>query len=350
MDLELSIDPGDVSSEGKPGRKGLSRARAALKISNLALAESLEAHAFLQSVLDASKDCIKVLTLDGAIVFMNDGGRQAMEVDDFEAIAGRSWTELWDGEGKQAAERALDIARQGGTDHFVGQSPTLKGNLKYWDVTVSHLPAAEGKPGHVLSVARDITIEKDAEAQRDLLSRELSHRIKNSLSLAQAIGLQTFRDSKASTQQDFSGRLAALATAQELLLQTRWTSVSVAALVSRTMAPLCPTGRCAVEGSNVQLDGRMGMALALAVHELATNALNFGALSVATGNVAIHWSAADGVFQFSWTETGGPPVKPPTARGFGTRLITGNLEGDFMGKVDLNYLPSGLVLTLEAPL
>jgi PAS domain S-box-containing protein len=329
---------------------GLSRAHADLKVSELALAVSLEAHAFLQSVLDASKDCIKVLTLDGVIIFMNDGGRQAMEVEDSDLLAGKSWTGLWDGDGKEAALRALEIARNGGSDNFVGQSPTLKGTLKYWDVTVSHLPGTAGKPGLVLSISRDITIEKEAEAQRAVLSQELSHRIKNSLALAQAIGLQTFRGADADKLESFSGRLAALATAQELLLQTRWTSVSVPALVKRTLGPLTPAGQCHTEGGEVLLDGRKGLALALAVHELATNALKYGALSVPAGRVSLAWSDTDGIFRFSWTESDGPVVTPPITRGFGTRLITRNLEGDFMGTVELSYVPTGLVLTLTARL
>ena len=350
MASDISATVVDPNGHDKGRGAGLSQARAALKLSELALAESLEAHAFLQSVLDASKDCIKVLTLDGMIVFLNDGGRTAMEVDDIELIAGRSWTSLWDGEGKLAAERALEAARNGGSDHFVGQSPTLKGTLKYWDITVSHLPGAAGRPGHVLSIARDITMEKDAEAQRELLSQELSHRIKNSLSLAQAIGLQTFRSADTSKHQDFSGRLAALATAQDLLLQTRWASVSVPALVRKTLGPLCPADQCEVDGGEVSLDGRKGLALALAVHELATNAVKYGALSVPGGKVSLCWSLVDGQFAFSWTESGGPPVKPPTSKGFGTRLITRNLEGDFMGTVTLNYSPTGLVLNLSARL
>jgi PAS domain S-box-containing protein len=330
--------------------EGLSRAHADLKVSELALAVSLEAHAFLQSVLDASKDCIKVLTAEGAIIFMNDGGRQAMEVEDSDLLAGKSWTGLWDGDGREAALRALEIARNGGSDHFVGQSSTLKGTLKYWDVTVSHLPGTAGKPGLVLSISRDITAEKEAEAQRAILSQELSHRIKNSLALAQAIGLQTFRGADSDKLESFSGRLAALATAQELLLQTRWTSVSVPALVRRTLGPLCPAGQCHTDGGDVSLDGRTGLALALALHELATNALKYGALSVPTGRVSLAWSNTDGLFRFSWNETGGPAVAPPTKRGFGTRLITRNLESDFMGTVELNYMATGLVLTLTARL
>jgi len=339
----------DAHDEDTSRNQAASRAHTALKNSELALAESVEAHAFLKSVLDASKDCIKVLTLDGAIIFMNDGGRDAMEVDDLATIFGAPWIDLWRGDGRLAAQQALDIARTGGSDHFVGRSSTLTGTSKYWDVTVTHLEGTAGKPGHVLSISRDITAEKNAEAQRDLLSRELSHRIKNSLALAQAIGLQTFRAADISKQQDFSGRLAALATAQELLLQTRWEPVSVLALVNRTLGPMCREVQCRVEGGDVRLDGRRGLALALAVHELTTNALKYGALSVPTGMVSLGWSNAGGVFKFTWAETGGPTVEPPTTKGFGTRLITRNLEADFVGTVELNYLPSGLVLSLTAP-
>jgi len=341
---------GDKLEESQTAGNGGPLAQTALQNSEVALAESVEAQAFLKRVLDASKDCIKVLTLDGAIIFINNGGRDAMEVDDLDNIVGASWIDIWSGADALAAQRALEIARRGGSDQFVARTSTLKGRMKHWHVTVAYLPATSGKSGHVLSISRDVTLETEAEAQREMLSHELSHRIKNSLALAQAIGLQTFRGADPSKQQHFSGRLAALATAQDLLLQTRWESVPVSDLVDRTLSPMCSGDQCLIDGDDVRIDGRKGLALALAIHELATNALKYGSLSVPTGKVSLSWSSSDGLFKFTWVETGGPMVNNPTTKGFGTRLITRNLESDFMGSVELNYVPSGLVLSLTAPI
>ncbi|MDQ3144476.1 MAG: PAS domain-containing protein [Pseudomonadota bacterium] len=325
------------------------RTKSALKKSNVALAESLEAHAFLESVLNASKDCIMVLDLGGAIIFMNSGGREVLEVDDLEALLGRSWFELWDGDGRGAAGAALDEARAGRASQFTASAATFKGRPKFWDVTVSCLAGVDGKPGHILSIARDITIAKDAEELREFLSRELSHRIKNSLALAQAIGLQTFRDVDKAKLRDFSGRLAALGVAQELLLQASWEAVSIRAVIENTLLPLGCADRFDIDGEDLELGAQKGLSLALAIHELGTNSLKYGALSVSGGRVRIIWSVDDGELRFSWIDRGGPPVRAPDSKGFGTRILTRNLQTDFGGEVELNYYPSGVVLSLIAP-
>lgn len=325
------------------------RTKSALKKSNVALAESLEAHAFLESVLNASKDCIKVLTLDGDIIFMNTGGREVMEVDDLETLLGRPWLSMWEGEGATAASDALDEARTGASSHFLAWAPTAKGTQKYWDVSVSHLVGVDDKAGHILSISRDITIAKEAEELREFLSRELSHRIKNSLALAQAIGLQTFRDVDKAKLRDFSGRLAALGVAQELLLQASWEAVSIRAVVENTLLPLGCADRFDIDGEDLELGAQKGLSLALAIHELGTNSLKYGALSVPSGRVGIRWSVNDGEFRFAWTDRGGPPVKTPDTKGFGTRILTRNLQTDFGGTVELNYCETGVVLSLIAP-
>lgn len=327
-----------------------SRTKSALKKSNVALAESLEAHAFLESVLNASKDCIKVLDLGGEIIFMNAGGKEVMGVDDLETLLGRSWLSLWDGEGEAAASAALDEARAGGSSQFLAWAPTIKGSQKYWDVTVSHLVGVDGRPGHILSISRDITIAKEAEELREFLARELSHRIKNSLALAQAIGLQTFRDVDKAKLRDFSGRLAALGVAQELLLQASWEAVSIRAVIENTLLPLGCGDRVGIVGEDLELGAQKGLSLALAIHELGTNSLKYGALSVPEGRVDIDWSVVDDLFRLSWSDRGGPPVSAPATKGFGTRILTRNLQTDFGGKVDLNYYGSGVVLSLVAPL
>lgn len=330
-------------------RAELACARSELEASRAALERTLESHAFLESVLNASADCIKVLSLEGDLIFMNDGGQRVMEVEDFEAIRGCPWIGFWEGDGLAAATEALEAARAGGSGQFVGAANTAKGTPKYWDVTVKHIPATGEGPGYILSISRDITQARRSEEQRELLSRELIHRVKNSLAIVQAIASQTFRGSDGDKLRDFSARLAALGGAQDKLLQRAWESVAVRDVVHSSLLPLCPDGRCHFEGDDHLLDARRGLSLALALHELGTNAVKYGAFSGADGEVRIAWGIADGQLHLTWTENGGPPVVPPVHKGFGTRIVTRNLEADFGGTVELNYLPGGVVLTLTAP-
>lgn len=328
----------------------IARVRSELAASQRALAASVGESAFLQSILNASKDCIKVLSLEGELIFMNHGGRKVMEVDDFEAVRGCPWTGFWEGEGKAAAEAALAIAQAGGTGHFQGPADTARGTPRYWDVTVTRVAGADGGPDHILSISRDITEAKRADELRDLLAHELSHRAKNSLSVVQAIAMQTFRGADdADRLRVFNDRLAALGVAQDLLLQSAWQPVPLRSVVEKSLGPLCPPGRCHVAGDDHALDAQRGLSLSLALHELGTNAVKYGALSTPEGHVHVGWTVADGILRLSWEESGGPPVAAPGQAGFGTRLITRNLEADFGGTVELNYFATGVVLILSAP-
>jgi two-component sensor histidine kinase len=327
----------------------LDRAHLDLAASNLALSESLEATAFLESILDSSPDCIKVLTYDGDVIYMNGNGRAVMEVDDFAAIRGCPWISFWEGEGKKAADAALAEARAGRIGNFQGVAATAKGTQKYWDVTVTRISGQKGHQDHILSISRDITIAKEVEHHKDLLTRELGHRIKNSLSIVQAIANQTFRGTDAVRLREFNGRLTALGAAQTLLLQSAWECVSVRDMVMQTLAPICPPDRLAVDIADLDLDGRKGLSLGLALHELGTNALKFGALSNQTGRIEINLVTYDDRFELTWREIGGPPVSVPARTGFGTRLVTRNLEADLNGSVELNFHPAGVVLSLSAP-
>ncbi len=118
---------------------------------------------FLRSILASSSDCIKVLDFDGKLAFMTEGGQRVMEVSDFNAIRGCPWTDFWHGEGNAAARAALKAAKAGGTGHFQGPANTMAGNPRYWDVQVTPILGADGRPERLLSVSRDITAMRDAE-------------------------------------------------------------------------------------------------------------------------------------------------------------------------------------------
>lgn len=338
----------DHSTSGH-GASTLDQARSELVASQTALAESIEATAFLKNVLDSSRDCIKVLTLAGDIVFMNEGGKTVMDVDDFEAIRGCPWTDFWQGADKLSAQAALNAARAGGTGNFQGAAPTAKGRPKHWDVTVTRILGRHGHADHILSISRDITDAREMADQKDLISREMGHRIKNSLAVVQAIALQTFRGADRQSLADFNARLASLGAAQALLLQASWERASVRELILQTLAPMCPPDRLNLEGMDFEINGRGALALALALHELGTNAVKYGALSNDRGSVAIILGSDEGHFKLTWQETGGPRVVAPTHTGFGTRLMTRNLESDLCATVELNFDADGVVLSLTAP-
>lgn len=208
-------------------------------------------------------------------------------------------------------------------------------------------------PLSMAGVVLDITDRKHAEAQRDLLTRELSHRVKNTLSNVQSIVGQTLREAHADSSlvSTIADRLQALASAHDVLTQQGWSSADVGEVISTALAPFNASGRrIAFGGPTVQLSARAATALALAVHELSTNAVKYGALSNQAGRVTLNWETEDGQLRLIWTEIGGPKVSPPTRKGFGTRLIDTALTGSTYGAANLDYRPSGLVFTFTAPI
>jgi len=168
-----------------------------------------------------------------------------------------------------------------------------------------------------------------------------------------AIASQTLRSGTLETARDaFLERIRALGNAHDVLLQTQWASASILEVLKNALAHL-PENRIALDGPDLSLAPRKALSLALAVNELATNALKYGALSTPDGAVVISWTlgarGADGVspFRWSWRESGGPPVEKPSRRGFGTFLIDRVLAADFDGTVDIDYRQEGLAVTLD---
>jgi PAS domain S-box-containing protein len=311
----------------------------------------------LRSVLAGCGDCIKILDLEGRLRFMSEGGKQIMEVEDFSKVKGRPWPDFWDGAGKQDAARAVVAARSGQTTRFRGLANTAKGTSRFWDVQVSPIFSSEGKPSYLLCISRDVTEEwratnelKEASERQAMLTGELQHRIRNTLAMVGAIANQTMRgDNVAAARDAFSARLMILGKAHDILTQTSWTGAPIQEVVEAALAPH-RTGdrRIHFSGPDIQLGPKPALALALAAHELATNAVKYGALST-SGQVDIVWSNSEygsGTgFRFTWTESGGPPVVEPSQseKGFGSRLIERVLSNDFGGEARTFYRPGGLI-------
>ncbi len=185
--------------------------------------------------------------------------------------------------------------------------------------------------------------------RRDLITQELKHRIGNLLALVQAIARKTFDGADAARVADFSARMAALAAAQALLIDSETRAAMLTEVVRSALAALCAEeDRCRITGPDIPLSGRRAHALTLALHELATNASKYGALSVDGGWVEVVWIEVGGQLEFLWREHDGPRVREPTRRGFGTRLITSNLSVAFSGQVDLSFKEDGFECRLRA--
>lgn len=307
---------------------------------------------FLRAVLAASDDCIKVIGLDGTLEFMSEGGQRVMEVEDFEAIRGCPWMQFWEGASKAEAEAALAAARAGHSYRFQGQADTAAGNPRYWDVQVSPIIAADGKPEAILSVSRDITQMHAGEERYRLLAGELNHRIKNLLAMVSGIVNQSLRGSDEPldmVKRRLSDRLQALAAAQDVLMMASRHGADLKQLVEVVLSPHRSGERIVADGPSVTLSSKCALALALALHELGTNAVKYGALSQEGGHVDLSWRNQGGEFHFRWQESGGPPVTPPQRRGFGSQMIEKVLGNYLGGTAKIDFAPAGIVLSLDAP-
>lgn len=212
-----------------------------------------------------------------------------------------------------------------------------------------------GKALRLIGAHLDVTERKEADAQQRLLMQELSHRVKNSLAMVQAIASQTMRNAVSldAANETFSARLAALSRAHDLLVGGDWANATLAALVDSIVNIQGEPSRFTIAGPAVSLAPKPALSLTLILHELATNAVKYGALSNETGRVALSWRIdmidGEGQFRLRWQEQGGPPVAKPTRRGFGSRLIERSFPSQY-GRTDTAYPVTGLVFTLDAPL
>lgn len=225
---------------------------------------------------------------------------------------------------------------------------------KLVDVLLSVSPIYDtyGRIVGASKIAHDISAKKEAEHLQSVLAGELNHRVKNVLATVMAISRQTLgRDDvdKASVE-TFDARLASMARAHDLLIHGKWEEADLMAVINQALSPY-PRERFEISGPAIKLAPRTVVSISLALHELATNAAKYGALSVPDGHVAIIWSSEAGDtdrLKLRWQETGGPTVKPPTRKGFGSRLIENLLAAELNGKVKISYEPSGLTCEVDA--
>ncbi|MGX9147987.1 sensor histidine kinase [Mesorhizobium sp. 128a] len=200
-----------------------------------------------------------------------------------------------------------------------------------------------------VQISLDISERKRGEEQRQLLVNELNHRVKNTLAVVQSIATQTIRNAAdlPAAGKTLTSRLIALAKAHDVLTRKDWSGADLADLIVNSVQPHASLDRFHIGGEAVWLEPNIALSFALALHELATNAIKYGALSNSTGTVRISWETVDSeqgpMLKLEWRETGGPPVGPVVREGFGTRLLTRVFENERIGGVVLSYEPSGLL-------
>jgi PAS domain S-box-containing protein len=249
--------------------------------------------------------------------------------------------------GERHAEEELEVIWPDGSRH--------------WLLLRADLETTSGPDGiriKATGIAFDITARKRwAEHQRILID-ELNHRVKNTLATVQSLAAHTFRNLNEASRPAliaFEERLFALSRAHDVLTRENWDGAELGEVITEVLEPyLRHSGRrFAIEGSPLRLAPGVALALAMAIHELATNAAKYGALSVPSGRTSISWTTTGddpALLVLRWEEHGGPPVAPPSRKGFGTRLIERMLATDLSGQVQLTFAPTGVVCVVKAPL
>ncbi|HET6912193.1 MAG TPA: HWE histidine kinase domain-containing protein [Rhodanobacteraceae bacterium] len=312
----------------------------------------------LQAIVDSAKE-YAIITFDekGCITSWNPGAERLLGYSEEEAI-GRSGEIFFTPEDREAGKPELEMTLTREQGRSVDERWHLrKDGSIFWGSGLM-LPM-EGHPrDRYLKIFRDNTAERHLQERQRLLTHELNHRVKNLLTIVQSVAMQTLRQSGCSEdiRAALESRLVALARAQDVLNAGDWRGGDLREIIEATLRLIVYEGfesRVNLQGPEVHLDSGALLGLSLAFHELATNAVKYGALSNDSGNVEIEWGTSDDAdpqFRLRWIERGGPPVQAPARRGFGSRVIEEGLAHEFDGRVELKFAREGLECTIQAPL
>jgi PAS domain S-box-containing protein len=305
----------------------------------------------LASIVDSSDDAIISKDLNGTIATWNKGAERIFGYA-AEEVIGKPVTILIPPERLDEESSILERIRRGErVESFETVRMCRHGSLIDISLTVSPLKNAQGKIIGASKIARDITDRKRSEQQITILAREAEHRAKNVLATVQATVHLSHSDTPDGLKQSIAGRIQALANVHRLFVESRWTGAELHSVVSQELSPYCQDGegRVRIDGPNLSLEPDTAQTIAVTLHELATNAAKYGALSVPAGKVRVEWSRAiDGRVVLRWSETDGPPAAPPTRRGFGTRVMEG-MTRQTKGDMRFDWRAEGLACEIAIP-
>ena len=292
----------------------------------------------LAAILTQSRDCIKLVDLDGKLEYFNANGLEAFGFTDPDEVVGNTWRDLWPEENRGYIDTALDAAKQGQTYQFEARCPNRFGEDRWWDVSVSPVAVSHGQITHFLAISRDVTpqtlLRRSEQERREAaeqkasfasdMAREMRHRFKNQLAVIGAIAklLARHTDSARELASKLEEKLYALAQAQDLLTDSNDQPIPADDAVRRVLA-------ASAEGDQVQVvecpDALLGdeaiQQLALLLNELQTNALKHGALRSPGGRIQLTGSASDDVVTIRWHERCVEPVFAPEQGNGGFQLI-----------------------------
>jgi len=307
-------------------------------------AERVSRH--LAAIVESSEDAIVSKDLNGVISSWNKGAERLFGYL-AEEVIGKPIMILIPQDRHVEEIGILERIRRGERiDHFETVRRRKDGTLISVSLTVSPVTDEAGKIIGASKIARNITEQKRREEQIALLAREADHRTKNLLALAQATVHLTQADTADELKAAIDGRLQALAKAHTLLAQSRWAGADLRAMVLEELSPYLGNGdaRAEIAGPSLMLDPDPAQVIAMALHELTTNAVKYGALSTPQGRVRVEWRLHPGRrLTFYWMESGGPPVLPPRRQGFGTRVMQRMVCGQCNGEIEFNWREEGVV-------
>ena len=313
---------------------------------------SLNATQRIASIVESSDDAIVSKDLNGVIINWNQGAERIFGYT-AEEVVGKPITILIPPDRHDEEPAILERIRRGErVEHFETVRMRKHGSRVDISLTISPVKNAEGKIIGASKIARDITERKRSEAQIAILAREAEHRAKNVLATVQATVHLTQSDTPEGLKQAIEGRIQALANVHRLFVESRWEGADLHGLAQEELAAYSPgrETRVQIDGPSVLLEPNAAQAIAVILHELATNAAKYGALSVPNGHVRIEWShEQNGQLVLRWTEKGGPPVEPPTRRGFGARVMENMVRGQFKGELKFDWHPQGLACEIVLP-
>jgi PAS domain S-box-containing protein len=312
----------------------------------------------IRDYLHVAEVMILVLADTGCIRTINRRGAEILGYNEPEALIGRDWFELAVPPAHRTETRAVFAKLMAGELDAVSayENPVLRADgeerLVAWRNTL--LKDAQGRIVGTLSSGDDITDERLAQEREQLLAQEIDHRAKNLLAVVQSVVQLTRTEDIHGFKEAVTGRIQSLARTHGLLAAARWEGADLKQLVADELAPYSRNdpSRANISGPNVQLIPAAAQAFALAIHELATNSAKYGSLGASTGRLSVSWQwevGAEPCLLFRWVENGGPPVIPPTRRGFGSVVLQSSIEGQLKGAVHLDWRAEGLVCELLLP-
>lgn len=303
-------------------------------------------------------DCLKTLSLDGALVAMDYDGQCLMEFDDFTAFVGQPWVSLWPTENRHLVTAAVERARSGKVARFNANCPTAKGCMKSWEVSVAPLRDAGGVIVALQSLSHDVTRRERDIRERVLVSHELAHRIKNLFSIVDSL---VHLSSRAAPEarvfvEGFRQRLTGLSRAISFIHpfsedDARHLPRTVRGLITALVLPYEKAGSAIVlEGDDALINQGAVTSLAMVVNELATNAVKYGALKGERGCITVTLTRKLDVFELDWAEHFPRDPNEAATPGFGTGLLDRTVRHQLAGSISRTWTDAGLQVRMILPL